>query len=450
MLKRFVVVSVALALAVVAAVSVGPAIAPKGVQEKRTVLNVENAISEVDYDDLPIKRGRFLYLTQGPSVPPAWLCDVGSRSDSDVIWASFKEEVNTVCEGIANTIYAPDTSWTAGRNALYAKALALQQQQGWRAEYLVFTDDDVQLFTTPGCGNPYDVFHAALGNVQPAVAGVGFKQTARNICGPVAPCAPDIDAIFNAFHATAAPILLPYDTYFDDVDWWSAQGILIELMSASMPEHVVQFNQLWVTNGDHRAYPKSGVLCVKPADGGLSEVAKYLQPRVSECMRDQIGTVEVGSGATCQACEKSCACTLSADCSPAPAVCGATSNASEPINYADVVKCKPRLKMGKGGFQGQKPDEPLLTPEMEAMTQLLMSLQPAPAMPMPFQPCPGIPIAYMPAMPAQVMQMPAALASVIQMPANATSAEAMPQPAMPQPAVPIPVMPMPMPAAPLG
>jgi hypothetical protein len=274
-----------------------------------------------------------------------------------VIWASFQEEVSTTCEGIANTIYVPDSSWTVGRNTLYAEARALQQQQGWRAEYLVFTDDDVEL-TVDGItatGNPYDLFHAQLGNVQPAVAAVqalllqrkGHKpHLPRNSCGP-APCAPDIDAAVNAFHATAAPILLPYVTIFDDLDWWSSQGALIELMIASMGEHVVQFNNIHFMNGMHRPYPKGigAPPCVKPKSGGLSPVAQYLQPRVSECLRARIGLFDVGSSINCHACEKTCACAHSADCKPVPDLCQANFNDSDPINYSDVVKCKPNLKM---------------------------------------------------------------------------------------------------------
>jgi hypothetical protein len=283
-----------------------------------------------------------------------------------VIWASFQEEVSTTCEGIANTIYVPDSSWTVGRNTLYAKARALQQKQGWRAEYYVFTDDDVELFTANG--DPYDLFHASLVNVQPAVASVGYLKGHhhhkkghhhhkkkggivgdRNVCGPIAPCAPDIDAAVNAFHVTAAPLLLPYDTFFDDRDWWSAQGILIELMLVSMPEHVVQFNNIYLMNFQHRPYPRGddgGRLppCVKPKSGGLSEVAQYLQPRVSECMRDKLGMGVIGTGINCHACEATCACMYSADCSPV-AECESTFNASEPINYADVVTCKPNLNM---------------------------------------------------------------------------------------------------------
>jgi hypothetical protein len=140
-------------------------------------------------------------------------------------------------------------------------------------------------------------------------------------------------------------MLLPYDTFFDDRDWWSSQGILIELMVASMPEHVVQFNHIFMMNYAHRPYPRGGRLppCVKPKYG-LSEVAQYLQPRVSECMRDLIGMGVLGTGFKCHACEKTCACQFSADCSPV-SQCEANFNATEPINYADVVKCKPNLKM---------------------------------------------------------------------------------------------------------
>merc|ERR1740121_2603083 len=98
-------------------------------------------------------------------------------------------------------------------------------------------------------------------------------------------------------------------------DWYSSQGIVIELMVASMPEHVVQFNQIYFMNSMHRPYPR-GLLCVKPEGGGMSEVAQYLQPRVSECMRDQIGRFKIGSSIECKACQKTDACNETADCKP--------------------------------------------------------------------------------------------------------------------------------------
>jgi hypothetical protein len=232
----------------------------------------------------------------------------------------------------------PHSSWSVGRNALYTEAQALQQEQGWQAEYLIFTDDDVEVYADNKTANSYSLLHAALTNVQPAVASVGFRhgpKSKRNLCAR-APCAPDIDAAFNAFHATAAPMLLPYDTFFEDQAWSCSQAIIIELMIAAMPEHVVQFNHLYAINNEHRTYPKKASIFLKPKNG-LSQVAQYVKSRVSMCLRDQIGLLPIGKGAKCHSCEKTRACDASDDCA------SVDGSLSEPINYMDVVKCKPHL-----------------------------------------------------------------------------------------------------------
>lgn len=285
---------------------------------------------------LDIKRSQFIYLTQGPNAPPKWLCDVGARSDTQVIYASFADELTTTCEGITRALYLPHSSWTVGRNALYAEALKFQQEQGWRAEYLIFTDDDVELHADSKTMDPYSLLHASLGNVQPAVAAIGFAGTfgsPRNKCGPRTPCAPDIDAAFNAFHATAAPILLPYDEEFESKSWGASQAILIELMMASMPEHVVQFNQLSIVNAGHSSYPRSHIWA-KP-ESGFSELALYLRNNVNSCMRENIGLEQIGEGLGCHPCQKTSACEDSDVC------LSRDSGSGNSVNYMDVVACKP-------------------------------------------------------------------------------------------------------------
>lgn len=296
----------------------------------------------LDDVDLPVQHGQFIYLTQGPAAPPKWLCEVGERPDSQVIYASFKEKLgSTLCKGIEHTIFLPGSSWTSGRNSLYAYASKLQQERGLRAEYLVFTDDDVEIYAENETADARSLFHTALSNVQPAVATVGCRQynptkEAQNRCGSNAPCAPDIDASFNAFHATAAPILLPYDEHFDKDDWWSSQAILIELMLASMPEHVVQFNRFFLKNTGHSEYPTDAKYMSKWGDD-FTPVAKHLRKRVNACLRDRIGLVPIGAGAGCHRCQKTSACEASDACVPSG------GSPAAPINYMDVVKCKPYM-----------------------------------------------------------------------------------------------------------
>lgn len=325
--------------------------------------------------NLPIVRGKFLHLVQGPDAPDQWLCDVGMRSDAQVLYLSWNNSVTNLCDGIMDTIFAPGSTWTTGRNQLYEQAVKLQQKQGWQYEYLIFTDDDIQLFSRNETLNPYDVVHAALSNVQPAVASVPGKIMSRNKCGPdgnainnieaphyVAPCSADIDAAFAAFHATAAPMLLPYDTSFDSETWYGSQAIMILLMGASMPDHVIQFNHLYYKNTQHRKYPKN-----IPIDQWIS----YVRKKANWCLKDVFDSNETTpvkpgvffAGALCHKCRKpslkqakvwldTAACEESPQCFPtsrqvAPSLIESQSdvmqlwNHTDPIDYADVLQCKP-------------------------------------------------------------------------------------------------------------
>merc|ERR1711918_159457 len=122
-------------------------------------------------------------------------------------------------------MYFPNTTWTTGRNHLYEQALRLSRQHGWKSEYLIFADDDSPIIAVKSGVDPYSLLHAALRNVRPAVASPAFGV--RNLlCEGVAPCTPNLDATFAAFHITAAPLLLPYDGHYDRFSWGISQGFL--------------------------------------------------------------------------------------------------------------------------------------------------------------------------------------------------------------------------------
>lgn len=310
--------------------------------------------------ELEIRRGQFIYLTQGAQNPPSWLCEVAKRSDTQVIWGSFKLKMNRTCAGIKSAIYMPKSTWTTGRNSLLKEAVKLQQRQGWRAEYLMLTDAESKLvvdvramFKLLGPDvdvmrlNPYSMLHTALSNVQPAVAAIPFNSRLlpiafgkRNRCGDIiAPCAADVDAAFNAFHATAVPILLPYDPYFDKKSWWASQIILNELMMATMKEHVVHFNQFYIDNNDHSAYPRTSDSFdfgdrSGHGDSGSNDIAAYVRTRVSDCLRDSIGLYPQFKSAICHSCPKSSACQSSPECATGTAL-------GAPLNYMDIIECKP-------------------------------------------------------------------------------------------------------------
>jgi hypothetical protein len=311
---------------------------------------------------------RFIYMVQGPDAPPQWLCKIGARSDSKAMFLAWKSNQSKVCPTVSEYLYVPGSTWTAGRNALYEHASAMVRQENWNTEYFIFMDEDceISIVDPDEKMDAYSMIHTLLRNVQPAVASVSFRtfqdethriiQDPRNLCGPAAPCAPSIDAAFAAFHITAAPIFLPYDGHFDAASWWMSQALLIQVMAATIPEYVVQFNQVYVTNGAHRKYPRGLV--------SAENVTKYLEGRVNSCLQDGIrrtNSVVLKSVDAdlarphmkkrnkeryCRQCSISSACEASPFCLPKTSTTKFRANRNEVlnnelVNYAELVKCKP-------------------------------------------------------------------------------------------------------------
>lgn len=287
-----------------------------------------------------IQRATFAYMVQGPAEPEPWVCALTNRVDTRVIYATYIPSPfpYSLCGGrIQHHLALRGSTWTAGRNALYAKARSLERQQQWQFEFLVFADADAQLKMHDqwSSANPYDVFHAALLNLQPAVSGVS-ENAVRNLCGPKVPCASDIDAKVNAFHATAAPIFLPYDATFDATSWHASQAILIELLLATAPESVVQFNQLFSTHAaKHTAYPRDSGACHRKPPNGLSRVATHVRSRVRPCLRKKVGLAQIGGkGFNCHKCAKSVPCMTSETCGP-------PGQLPPLADYGASITCKP-------------------------------------------------------------------------------------------------------------
>lgn len=281
--------------------------------------------------------GQFLYLVQGSGKPPSWLIEIGLRNDTQVIWAAFKADLSsTATVGITRSIYVPGSTWTTGRNSLYAAAVKLIAEQGWKPEFLVFTDTDGKVFAKDKELLVYDSLHKALRNVQPAVASVGLGD-ARNkdfaCAGIRAPCAPDTDAAYNAFHITAVDMFLPYEVAYDSRSWWASQAVLIELLLATIPNYVLQFNDFYLMQDvKHTSYPRCMAPFIKPFRG-YSEVATGLRARVNSCLRERVGLVgPIGAGIGCHACALGDLCANSTEC---------FTNLGTMRNYSVIVPCGP-------------------------------------------------------------------------------------------------------------
>mmetsp|Transcript_16865 Transcript_16865/g.28012 ORF Transcript_16865/g.28012 Transcript_16865/m.28012 type:complete len:399 (-) Transcript_16865:218-1414(-) len=237
--------------------------------------------------------GTFLYLSQGAHEPPRWLIKVARRPDSRAIWGAYSKPYvipsklsPSRCHGAivqpshcshANdslrfvSVYIPNTTWTTGRNALYFAAVREHQRRGTQEQYLIFCDRDADIsserpFHGPMCPNfptcmpsglsdPYEYLHELLRNETPAVAAVPMYTLGRNKCSLRA-CSSDVDGLWAAFHALAAPLLLPYDARLDKVSIFNSQALMIELMDALFPHDIVQYNMFATTReNEHNRRP---------------------------------------------------------------------------------------------------------------------------------------------------------------------------------------------------
>jgi len=214
----------------------------------------------ISVDGVPVVPRRLLYLVQGPDVP-SWLQSVVAWPDVAAIFLSFKRDLGEVAY-INRTIFLPESTWTTGRNALYNESRKFQVSLGWAFEYLVFSDDDLAFVGSRPTHIVLFQLHGALLQARPAVGALYLARSRRHCVGKNetnCACAGDIDALWNAFHASAAPFYLPYHTVFDRSSWWMSQAVIIRLLQETAPQHVVTFptSQFAVNNSEHRPYPKS-------------------------------------------------------------------------------------------------------------------------------------------------------------------------------------------------
>ncbi len=126
-------------------------------------------------------------------------------------------------------IHGPNTTWTGGRNALAKAIYWAEQGQGLTFKYWLFADADMVHLECHYCRHLegefqpaccYDqLVHFLLGSGQFAVVAVNAYQQDEGAHGLFSrhECP---DAMLNAFHRAAVPILLPYDGGLDSISWW--------------------------------------------------------------------------------------------------------------------------------------------------------------------------------------------------------------------------------------
>lgn len=205
----------------------------------------------------------FVYLTQTESCLPPHLAPLRSNR-SDVVVLSWRQP----CLDQPHHFFAPDTTWSMGRNMALLYALVLERRQGWRYRYYILLDDDAALVfvnrTAAAPDEPYRAFEDFLLRFQPAVgypiygifyAHGDFRTRFPNNSTDYAEVA-WFDALFNAYHRDVLLYVLPYDTSGDRGCWWVSQARAILDSAVPYRGYLLMTRAIAAKNPMHRPYPR--------------------------------------------------------------------------------------------------------------------------------------------------------------------------------------------------
>ena len=192
------------------------------------------------------RHGTFVYLVEAEGNPDSFWQNVSQRSDSTVLWLSWRQEVPSDLpqrQRFADCIFYPKSTINRGRNRLLRRAIELEIEQGWEFEFFVFADEDqgTLIVEEPGYTDivkktysgqdRFPPLTAMLNYVlllhRPARAGVHLQYPDRPK-PPFVGCVStaSIDCALEAFHRTALQAMVPYPSKYDDSNAWFSAAVM--------------------------------------------------------------------------------------------------------------------------------------------------------------------------------------------------------------------------------
>ena len=190
---------------------------------------------------------QFLYLVQSDVCIDLSHLKSGRSEALLLVW---KAPPGPACPG---AIFYPNSTLVQGRNRLWAAARAAFPGAGFA--YYVMMDGDVSLEEVRDFGfNTGDAWATLEGYLLEWGPAVGFPHFGAADYDAAREAQPvfNFDQIVVAYHAEAAPLLLPYTEAFDGVSWWYCGSVQNALAAAVYGGHRLQFNALralsWVSN----------------------------------------------------------------------------------------------------------------------------------------------------------------------------------------------------------
>ncbi|XP_068721403.1 uncharacterized protein [Montipora capricornis] len=217
----------------------------------------------------------FIYLTQTEKCIPLPLREsigINDTCNCDVIALSYQAECTKISSVNIAYLFDRNSTWSSGRNALYFAAV--NRTPGYH--YYIFLDDDLKFmfnkFTPPDLKKklPLQSFQQWLLRYEPVVGvldwlghhgAVWTFQQRKVVCdiqNETSLSLPVVwyDAAFNAFHYKAVADILPYDTQYDDRNWWFAQVVVITLVELKFRGQALLYVPASAKNQKHRPYPR--------------------------------------------------------------------------------------------------------------------------------------------------------------------------------------------------
>ncbi len=224
---------------------------------------------------------QFLYLVQGRKANVLKYHAL-QATESDLVVATFDEEVSSVEMQVLKSFFIPKTTWAEGRNIQYEFAKSLSNKY----DYYIFLDDDV-VFES----GSFVEFQKLLIKYKPAVGfplmDVAFKRGLYDVDTEVQHIQV-IDQQFQAYGSRAFnnSITMPLVTDFDSESWWYACEINSYLLFLENVGHLAQFNQMRVANVGHvwnaeaaETYESDSIYRGGVTENGLEKVRAYIRAK---------------------------------------------------------------------------------------------------------------------------------------------------------------------------
>ena len=188
-----------------------------------------------------------------------------------------------------------------------SESVTQEERQGWRYDYYVFMDDDVNLFVHGGlleAQQSIRSFEVRLMQWQPAL-GVPFYGCNKGLdrCGETYRSGADMistfhsDHIMIAFHRESVHELWPLTEAYDSECWWTSQWVQSMLAGMHFKHHYLMDMRLEVANGKSRPYPRN---CEASFCKATLDTLKNTPDSVLPCFRPPHSSMMGAEGMRCK------------------------------------------------------------------------------------------------------------------------------------------------------